>query len=123
MHRVAPGEAPPNLDPNKRYLWAVDKDGNMLIAPEEQPGFGRVVKHGDLTPGPGGATRGPARSGGELNFNRETGRWEMDNNSSYTFARSDGKTGTPDNLNASKDLMNQGGMDTSNIDTVDIVPR
>jgi uncharacterized Zn-binding protein involved in type VI secretion len=123
MHRVAPGETPPNLDPNKRYLWAVDPDGNVLIAPEEQPGFGRVVKHGDLTPGPGGTSRGPARSGGELNFNEQTGRWEMNNESSYTFARTDGKTGTADNLNASRDLMNQGGMDVSNIDVVDIIRR
>ena len=74
------------------------------------------MKHGDLTPGLDGATRGPARAGGELNFNPETGHWEMNNESSYTFARKDGALGTADNLAASHELMEHGGMDMSNID-------
>jgi len=121
MHRVAPGEPPPNLDPNKKYLWVVDNDGNVLIAPEDQSGFGRVVKHGDLTPAPDGTSRGPARTGGELVHNPDTGKWEMNNDSSYAHHRADGNVGTPDNLNAAKDLMQQGGMDTSNIETKDIL--
>src|SRR5262249_15375755 len=36
------------LDPNEKYLWAVDKDGNFLVAPENQPDYGRPLKHGDL---------------------------------------------------------------------------
>jgi uncharacterized Zn-binding protein involved in type VI secretion len=121
MHTVRPGNSPPELDPNKKYLWVVDEDGNVLIAPEEQPGFGRAVKHGDLTPGPDGQSRGPARTGGELNFNKETGKWEMDNNSSYAFNRADGNTSNIDNIDATKDLMGKGGMDTSNIETVDFL--
>ncbi|MGR9101078.1 MAG: eCIS core domain-containing protein, partial [Gammaproteobacteria bacterium] len=62
------------LDPNRKYLWVVDREGNFIIAPEEQPGFGvteslpqgRPVKHGDLVPGEGGQSRGAARAGGEL---------------------------------------------------------
>jgi len=76
MYKIPPNP-PASLDPSKTYLWVVDSEGNVLIAPERQDGFGRVVKHGDLTPGLDGATRGPARAGGELNFNPETGHWEM----------------------------------------------
>jgi len=42
----------------------------------------------------------------------------MDNNSSYTFARCDGRQSNGDSLNASHDLLTQSGTDTSNIDTV-----
>lgn len=108
------------LDPNKKYLWVVDKDGNVIIAPENQPGFGakeglpngRDVKHGDLVPGPGGQTRGEARAGGELTALKDsdgnyTGDWLMNNDSSYTFNRTDGQTGTGENLNAAADLLDQ----------------
>jgi hypothetical protein len=106
------------LDPNKRYLWVVDPHGNMFIAPEDQPGFGRPVKHGDLTPGPGGTSRGPARAGGELNYNPNTGVWEMDNNSSYTFARTDGRQLGGDSLNHAHELLTSSGTNTDDIDTV-----
>lgn len=118
IYSVGPGRPldVSQLDPNQRYLWVVDPNGNMLIAPENQPGFGRVVKHGDLTPGPNGESRGPARGGGELNYNNDNNTWVMDNNSSYTFAREDGTVSNGDNLNAAHDLLTQSGTDTSNID-------
>ena len=72
-----PPNPPASLDHSKRYLWAVDAEGNVLIAAEQQDGFGRVLKHGDLTPGVGGTSRDPARAGGKLNFNHETARWEI----------------------------------------------
>lgn len=126
MHVVRPGRPLDvnSLNPNRRYLWAVNADGDVIIAPERQGRFGanqdypngRRVKHGDLIPGAGGQARGIARSGGELNYDANTGTWVMDNNSSYTFARLDGRRGTGDNLLASHDLLSQSGTDTSNID-------
>jgi Domain of unknown function (DUF4157) len=125
------------LDPNKKYLWVIDEHGNFLLAPEHQAptGFspGRqppgVVKHGDLTPGPGGQTRGVARAGGEMYAEvvngKPTGRWIMDNNSSYTFARTagGGQELPASSLEASKRLLGHYGTDTSLIQTKDVLPR
>jgi len=115
MYTVRPGNPLPELDPARTYLWAVDKDGNILVAPEDQEGWDRPVKHGDLVPGPGGQSRGAARTGGELNYNPDSGEWEMNNDSSYVFNRTDGQTGTGENLEAAHDLLTQSGTDTSNI--------
>ncbi len=120
------------LDPNKRYLWVIDPEGNFRVAAEGQgqmfprrpalprghPQAGQTpIKHGDLVPGEGGATRGTARAGGELIAERgpdgrPTGRWLMDNNSSYTFARTDGQTLSGANLQAAHDLLGTTGTDT-----------
>jgi hypothetical protein len=115
MHTVKPGQPLPELDPDRRYLWAVDDKGNVLVAPEDQTGWNRPVKHGDLIPGPDEQSRGPGRAGGEMNYNPQTGQWEMNNDSSYTFNRTDGQVGNGDNLQASHDLLTQSGTDTSNI--------
>jgi hypothetical protein len=121
MHSVRPGEPVPVLDPNKgTHLWVVTEDGTVLIAPETQAGFGRVVKHGDLVPGPGGQSRGVARAGGELRpvldgNGKPTGEWIMDNSSSYTFQRADGIVSPSDSLRASKELLQQAGVDTSHV--------
>jgi hypothetical protein len=78
MRIVRPG-SPLRLDrlnPNRRYLWVVDEQGNFRIADEAQgarfprrPVLRRLasagetpLKHGDLAPGPGGQTRGVARA-------------------------------------------------------------
>jgi hypothetical protein len=132
------------LDPTRRYLWIVDAEGNLRICPEAQgnrfpargllrppnPGAGQTrAVHGDLAAGAGpapqqqipgmGATRGPARAGGELQAEmangRPTGRWIMNNDSSYTFARDDGAPLTGANLNAAHDLLGATGTDTSRI--------
>jgi RHS repeat-associated protein len=130
MRRVRPGQAldVDQMDPNQTYLWAVDPEGNVMVAPERQAGFGandhfpdgRPVKHGDLVPGEGGQTRGAARSGGELQAVRDgdgnpTGLWVMNNDSSYTFARTDGNLGTEENLRAAHELLSESGTDTSRI--------
>jgi len=108
------------LDPNKTYLWVVDGEGRVIIAPEHQAGFGRPVKHGDLVPGAGGEFRGQARAGGELNarWNEATGEWvwEMDSNSSYSFARTDqGLLGEPSRA-AAHEVLSETGTDTGSID-------
>jgi len=114
---VLPRDAPPVLDPKRKYLWVVDPDGNVRIAPEDQAGLNRPLKHGDLTPSPDAQTRGPARNGGELNYNEATGKWEMDNNSSYAFNRADGALTSSDNLNAAHELMEHNGMNMDDVDT------
>jgi len=130
IHTVRPGQPldVEKLDPKKKYLWVVDEDGVFKIAPESQPGFGaneytpngRKVKHGDLTPGPDGQSRGPARAGGELIATKGPDgedRWVMDNDSSYSHNRADGTRGNGDNLNAAHDLLTQTGTKTDDIDT------
>lgn len=110
------------MDPSRTYLWAVDGEGNVIIAPEQQAGFGRLVKHGDLVPGAGGEFRGSARAGGELNARVDpvTGEvtWVMDSNSSYSFARTDrGSLGEP-SRQAAHDLLTQTGTNTEGIDVL-----
>lgn len=108
------------LDPNRTYLWAVDAEGRIIIAPEQQPGFGRYVKHGDLVPGAGGEFRGSARAGGELRarVNPQTGEvtWVMDSNSSYSFARTDQQLLGEASRTAAHELLSETGTDTSSID-------
>jgi hypothetical protein len=93
-----------SLNPNTKYLWVVDAEGNFKFAPERQnssdfmkpipPGREISIKHGDLQPGEGGLARGPARAGGELqNIRHADGTpsdmWSINNDSSYTFRRVD----------------------------------
>lgn len=123
------------LNPAKRYLWVLDEEGNFRIAAEGQgemfprrgtlgPGHPQAgetpLKHGDLTPGPAGESRGVARAGGELHAEmgadgKPTGRWIMDANSSYSFARLDYvKLGTAE-LEAAHSLLGTTGTDITKI--------
>ena len=93
-----------SLNPNTKYLWVVDAEGNFKFAPESQstsdfmkplpPDREFNIKHGDLQPGEGGTARGPARAGGELHNIRSadgtpSDMWCITNDSSYTFRRVD----------------------------------
>ena len=123
------------LDPQKAYVWVVDEQGRFLVAPDQQsaqgfaPNRGGVVKHGDLVPGPEGKTRGEARTGGELRAERLngqlTGSWVLDNNSSYTFARTanGGARAPRSNLDATLRLLAFYGTDTSRIVVRDVLGR
>ena len=86
VHRLRAGEAldVSRLDPGQRYLWVVDTKGAFRFAPEQQ--LGRTLKHGNLVETSAQGGRGWARTGGELYVGRD-GRWHLDNNSSYVFAR------------------------------------
>ncbi|RAY13592.1 hypothetical protein DPM19_18105 [Actinomadura craniellae] len=125
------------LDPNSRYLWLVDTDGNLRLAPEESPEYaalypkrpGNQLKHADLAAGaipPGHVVpygmRPPGRAAGELVAERgpdgrPTGRWVMDLNSSYAYSstRMDGRALQPDSLYAVGDLLKATGTDTSKL--------
>jgi RHS repeat-associated protein len=134
LQETGPDKPPPTLDPSQgKYLWQITPDGTVQVAPETQPeGFGKTdlcpdgrdLKHGDMNPSPDGQTRGTNRAGGELvpvmdENGQPTGKWIMNNDSSNTFMRSDGVESTPDNLRASKQVMQQSGMDTSNFQLQD----
>lgn len=114
------------LDPSVRYIWVVDTEGNILVTAESQPAGvfsqGRTVaKHGDLVPGAGGQSRGAARAGGELNAERlpdGSVRWNMNNDSSYTFQRMDGTVSTGRQLDAAHELLGTTGTDMTNIRAV-----
>ena len=132
-----------NMDPKQKYLWVIDADGNFRVAPEQQGNYyawrtrrvmaakpGEVVenqksvlKHGDLVPGgERGEIRGPARAGGEFVAEKGpdgqfTGRWRMNNDSGYTFFRSDAAKMTGANLDAAKELLGSTGTNTQNIIT------
>ena len=139
--RVAkPGQplALSELNPARRYLWIIDEDGNFRFADEGQaeffskrapleephPAAGETpLKHGDLAPGPEGQTRGAARAGGELRGElgadgKPTGRWIMNNDSSYTFNRTDAKQLGGTSLDAAYRLLKATGTDTSKITPV-----
>jgi hypothetical protein len=123
------------------YLWVVDEQGVVRIARENQPGYvwrepsgattTRPVKHGDLTPSPAepgaaaGATRGPARAGGELYWAVDArtgrGRWVLDNNSSYSFNRADRGLGTDANLGAVRELLRNAGTDVRSLEIRNIL--
>jgi hypothetical protein len=123
------------LNPNRRYLWVIDEAGNFKVADEGQaemfpkryplqephPSAGESpLKHGDLSPGPQGQARGAARAGGELRAEfgadgKFTGRWIMNNDSSYTFNRVDGQTLGQSSLEAAHKLLGTTGTDMSKI--------
>jgi RHS repeat-associated protein len=124
IYRVEPGRPLDvnALDTERTYLWAVDSEGTIWVAPEDQPDFrdpaeGRRLTHGHLVPTDNERMRGEGRAGGELNYNDDQGEWVMDNDSSYTFNRMDGQRSTGDSLDASHDLLSQSGTDTSEIAT------
>jgi hypothetical protein len=110
------------LDPARRYLWVVDTAGDFRVAPEEQAGFHprrSTVKHADLIADGETATRGEARIGGELRAELRdgvpTGRWIMDDESSYSGVRSDLLLLGPEHLTAVRDLLAYMGTDVSPI--------
>ncbi|MBB4761757.1 DUF4157 domain-containing protein [Amorphoplanes digitatis] len=138
--RVAkPGQplALDELKPGRRYLWVIDEAGNFKVAdegqagmfpkraplPEPHPSAGEApLKHGDLSPGPQGQARGAARAGGELRAEfgpdgKFTGRWMMNNDSSYTFNRVDGQMLGQSSLDAAHKLLGTTGTDMSKIFT------
>jgi hypothetical protein len=126
------------LDPKKEYVWAVNQQGDFLLAEKQHDpavfGGGRrtpgEAKHGDLIPGPEGQSRGFARAGGELKFERSatTGelKWRLDNDSSYTFQRM-GPDGLQlphlpaSSLDAVRDLLRHYGTDVSEVELVDVL--
>ena len=136
LQKLGPGQPLElsRLDPTRRYLWVVDEAGDFRVCAEGQgrfyparppiprgrPGAGETAaKHGDLVPGQGGAYRGPARAGGELDAEiangRPTGRWVMNNDSSYTFMREDLQHLSGRSLEAAGDLLKMNGTDMSRI--------
>jgi len=129
------------LNPKVKYLWVVDEDGNFKFAPERQnssdfmkplpPDRQFSIKHGDLQPGAGGLSRGPARAGGELknvpySDGSPSDMWSLNNDSSYTFARVDAD-GNPlpwapaESLEAVRNHLAAGGTNPDKLVTEDVL--
>jgi hypothetical protein len=122
--RVARPGSPMELDPtvSNRYMYVVKEDGSIVYAPQEvDPVTGaEAVKHTDL------AENGPAKVSGEINYNENTGQWEMDDNSGrYSAAPLDPNnprspivgTRSPENVQAAVGLAKASGT------TADIVAK
>lgn len=143
MVTVEPGQPldVASLNPRLRYIWAVDEDSNFRFAPERQSTSDFMkplpkdkvfaLKHGDLVPGPNGMTRGPARAGGEIvNVQNADGTpsdlWELNNDSSYTFARVDDE-GNPlpwapaESLDAVVQQLEAGGTQPKKLVSMDVL--
>ena len=102
---VQPGQrlSPQQLDPRREYLWSLQPDGELLVAPKgdvQRPdGSTREIKHGDLNPTPDHRFRGPARLAGEIlgpqsssgqfiaNQSHIGSAWFLDDNGSATHHR------------------------------------
>jgi hypothetical protein len=119
----------------------VDGDGNFKFAPERQNSSDFMkplpvdksfdIKHGDLQPGKGGFSRGPARAGGELqNIHNPdgtpSGQWYINNDSSYTFRRVDAN-GRPlpwlpaESIEAVRQHLIEGGVSGDQLVTDDVL--
>jgi hypothetical protein len=86
LQKPGPGN-PPKLDPNKEYIWAIDKDGKLLIGEEvktgvvETNGYVQKLGHPTLTEG------GEARIAGEIR--QVNGKWVINNRSGRYSAHPD----------------------------------
>ncbi len=130
-----------SLNPRTKYLWVVDGEGNFKFAPERQnssdfmkplpPETDFSIKHGDLVPGEGGMSRGPARAGGELKNvtdidGNPSDMWNLNNDSSYTFRRVD-PNGQPlpwlpaESIEAVRQHLMSGGTPGEKLVTTDIL--
>ena len=142
--RVVPPGTPldlGSLNPKVKYIWVVDGEGNFKFAPETQNSSNFMkplpkdkafpIKHGDLVPGENGLCRGPARAGGELRAltdidGNPSGMWELNNDSSYTFARVDA-AGNPlpwapaESIEAVRNHLVAGGTPPNKLVTTDVI--
>jgi hypothetical protein len=131
------------LDSSRTYLWLVDAQGDIRIAPEQDPSYASLypkrvypegrgrsdhgLKHADLAAGSRhrpvpALLRPPARMGGELTAEigpggRLTGRWIMDDNSAYNArkTRLDRRCMGENELYIAFELLVATGTDTSGI--------
>lgn len=100
------------LDPNKEYIWVIDKDGNLSIGEEVPVGEfpdGRKQKlgHPTLTGGQKG------RIGGELRWDKSTGTWTVNGRSGrYTV----NYNRTQAQLEEAAQVMKGAGVDVGAID-------
>lgn len=112
LQEVKPGQ-PPNLDPNKQWLWLVDADGRLLVGAEtpcpaaQQPGDDYMPKLGHPTL-VGGTAENPnqARMGGEIKPNPD-GSWSLNNNSGRFSEHPDRG---PEQLNNVNDRFKESGL-------------
>ncbi len=72
------------LEKGKKYIWAIDQDGNLRIGVETEVGAGQRLGHPTLVDGEN------ARVAGEIKFNEETKKWRINDSSGrYSRGRTD----------------------------------
>ncbi|MEV0667054.1 hypothetical protein ACIBI3_27745 [Actinomadura luteofluorescens] len=133
------------LDPSRTFLWLIDAQGDIRIAPEQDPSYASLyprrvylegsgrpdhgLKHADLAAGASYdrvtrllRLRPPARIGGELRPETAhdgllTGRWILNNDSAYNArkTRLDFKSMGQKELRIAFELLRATGTDTSDI--------
>lgn len=126
MWSIAEGQPLPldEMNPQSVYLWVMDAEGDLRVAPEVQTGHGvqadrpdgRKVNHGDMNPSEDGQRRGPARAGGEINAREDGKTWVVDLASSYSFNREDGAVLKQSSLDAVFEHLEAAGSDMSRLE-------
>lgn len=72
---IKPGDKAAPLVKGKRYIWAIDKNGNLRIGVEHEVSPGKRLGHPSLVGKDG------ARAGGEIKLNSETKEWRINDRS------------------------------------------
>jgi hypothetical protein len=82
---IKPGQKALPLEEGKKYIWVVDRSGNLRIGVEAEVAPGERLGHPTLV------EDGQARVGGEIVFNKETKQWRI-NDRSGRYSRGAGRT-------------------------------
>jgi hypothetical protein len=101
---IKPGQKALPLEKGKKYIWAVDSDGNLRIGVETEVGLGQRLGHPTLT------EDGKARVGGEIKFNEETKEWRV-NDQSGRYSRGRSNTKRNHILDNVQELFARSGLD------------
>jgi hypothetical protein len=72
---LQPGQQAQPLEKGKKYIWAIDKEGNLRIGIEAEVAPGKRLGHPTLL------EDGKARVGGEIKFNEQTKEWRINDES------------------------------------------
>ena len=103
---LQPGQQAQPLEKGKRYIWAIDKKGNLRIGVETEVAPGESLGHPTLT------EDGTARVGGEIKFNEESKQWRINDESGrYSRGRKPGKRA--EILNNVHELFDEAGLNVS----------
>jgi len=106
LQEVTPGN-PPNLDPTKKWLWLVDKDGRVWVGSEAPTGGTDVNGYPDRLGHPTLVNGEPARMGGEIKPSTPGGPPDTLNNNSGRYSMHPDRT--PDKMgNVNQDFKNSG---------------
>jgi hypothetical protein len=110
---IKSGEKIKTLDKSKRYIWSIDKEGNLRIGLETPVPPGPKTRLGHPTLVEGGA----ARISGEIKFNPKTKQWRI-NDSSGRYSNIPGRHPARKNeiLDNARELFQESGLNVGVIE-------